>query len=41
MEKEDEHSPREVSVILNIWKLLMLKNEKGIAESQEPKVDFI
>ena len=25
MDEEEEHSPREVSIILNIWKLLMQK----------------
>ena len=25
MDEEDEHSPSEVSIILNIWKLLMQK----------------
>ena len=42
MDEEDEHSPREVNIILNIWKLLMQKlSETGIDKSQEAKDDFI
>ena len=41
MDEEEEHSPREVSIILNIWNLLMQKMKKASPESQEAKDDFI
>ena len=42
MDEEDEHSPSAVSIILNIWKLLIdAEAETANAESQEAKDDFI
>ena len=41
MDEEDEHSPSEFSIILNIRKLLIQKPETGLTESQEAIDDFI
>ena len=37
MDEEEEHSPREVSNILNIWKLLMQKVKKASPKARGPK----
>ena len=42
MDDEDKHSPSEVNIILNIWKLLMQKlKQESPKASQEAKDDFI
>ena len=37
MDDEDEHSPSEVNVILNIWKLLMQKLKQASQKVRRPK----
>ena len=37
MDDEDEHSPSEVNVILNIWKLLMQKLKQASQKARRPK----
>ena len=41
MDEEDEHSPSEFSIIVNIWKLFDSETETGITESQEAIGYFI
>ena len=38
MEEEDEHSPSEVSIILNIWKLLMQR--QASTKARRPKTVY-
>ena len=37
MDEEDDHSPSEVSIILNIWKLLMQKLKQASPKAGRPK----
>ena len=37
MDEEEKHSPREISIILNIWKLLMQKMKKASPKARRPK----
>ena len=37
MDEEEEHYPREISIILNIWKLLMQKMKKASPKARRPK----
>ena len=37
MDEEDEHSPSKVSIILNIWKLLMQKLKQASPRARRPK----
>ena len=37
MDEEDEHSPSEVSIILNIWKFLMQKLKAASPKARRPK----
>ena len=40
MDDEDKHSPSEVNIILNIWKLLMQKLKQESPKSRRPKTIF-
>ena len=37
MDDKDEHSPSEVNIILNIWKLLMQKLKQESSKARRPK----
>ena len=37
MDEEDEHSPSEVSIILNIWKFLMQKLKAASSKARRAK----
>ena len=42
MDEEEEHSPSEVSIILNMWKLLMQKLKQASSKARRPKtISFI
>ena len=40
MDEEDEHSPSEVSIILNIWKLFMHKLKQASTKARRPKTIY-
>ena len=40
MDDEDKHSPSEVNIILNIWKLLMQKLKQESPKARRPKTIF-
>ena len=36
MDEEDEHSPSEFSIIVNIWKLLIQKLKRALPKARRP-----